>query len=217
MLVDDGLLRRDDGTWTATADLTRIAVPPTVHALLAARLDRLEEGERLVIQRGSVEGQVFHRRAVAELSPDEARDDVRSRLLTLTRKELLRPDRPAFPGDEAFRFRHLLIRDAAYEAMSKETRAELHERFAAWLERRAGERGRERAQQRRSGEVRADEAAGGADRHHALEPEIEDAGALGRELADRRNEERRGRCHDGKQDRLRGGHRVAPVPTRRTR
>ncbi|MDP9244422.1 MAG: guanylate cyclase, partial [Chloroflexota bacterium] len=56
------------------------------------------------------------------------------------RKELLRPDRPAFSGDEAYRFRHLLIRDAAYEAMPKQARADMHRRFADWLEVSAGER-----------------------------------------------------------------------------
>ncbi len=50
------------------------------------------------------------------------------------RKELLRPDRTQLAGDDAYRFRHLLIRDAAYEALPKSTRADLHERFADWLE-----------------------------------------------------------------------------------
>ena len=56
------------------------------------------------------------------------------RLAALVRKELIRPDRPQLPGEDAFRFRHLLIRDAAYDALPKATRAELHERFADWLE-----------------------------------------------------------------------------------
>ena len=77
---------------------------------------------------------------MAELAPSEVRNDVGGHLQSLVRKELLRPDQSAFVGDDAFRFRHLLIRDAAYEAMPKELRAELHERFASWLERMAGER-----------------------------------------------------------------------------
>src|SRR5262249_54699903 len=59
---------------------------------------------------------------------------VDQRLITLVRKELVRPDRAQLPGDDAYRFRHLLIRDAAYEALPKATRADLHRRFAAWLE-----------------------------------------------------------------------------------
>src|SRR5206468_3907761 len=61
-------------------------------------------------------------------------------LMTLVRKELIRPGRSTLAGDDAFRFRHLLIRDAAYDSMSKEHRADLHERFAVWLERAAGDR-----------------------------------------------------------------------------
>ena len=49
------------------------------------------------------------------------------------RKDLVRPEQPLLPDDDAYRFRHLLIRDTAYEALPKATRAELHERFADWL------------------------------------------------------------------------------------
>ena len=110
-----------------------IVVPPTIHALLQARLDALDGDERVVIERGSVEGQVFHRGSVAMLAPEAVRPELESHLAKLVRKELIRPDRPAFPDDDAFRFRHLLIRDAAYESLPKATRAELHERFADWL------------------------------------------------------------------------------------
>jgi predicted ATPase len=140
MLIDEGLLERRDGAWLPTADLSTLAIPPTIQVLLAARLDRLEADERSVIERASVEGKVFHRGSVAELSPEAARAAVPGRLMTLVRKELIRPDRATFAGEDAFRFRHLLIRDAAYEALPKDARAELHERFAAWLEEKAGER-----------------------------------------------------------------------------
>ncbi len=113
-----------------------IGVPSTIHALLQARLDRLGHDERGVIERGAVEGQVFHQSAVRELAPEAARDGVERNLVGLVRKELIRPDQPTFPGEDAFRFRHLLIRDAAYESLPKETRAELHARFADWLESR---------------------------------------------------------------------------------
>jgi class 3 adenylate cyclase/tetratricopeptide (TPR) repeat protein len=140
MLIDDGLLRFEDGAWRSVEDLANVTVPPTIHLLLAARLDRLDAEERAVIERGAVEGKVFHSGAVATLSPETARPNVRSRLLALARKELIRPDRAEFAGEDAFRFRHLLIRDAAYQAMPKEQRAELHERFAGWLAQAAKER-----------------------------------------------------------------------------
>ena len=111
-----------------------LAVPPTITALLAARLDQLPAEERIVLECGSVEGQSFHQGTVEVMAPEER--DVSRRLMTLVHKDLVRPDRAVLPGEEAFRFRHLLIRDAAYQALAKADRAELHERFARWLERR---------------------------------------------------------------------------------
>src|SRR6266540_2421000 len=109
-----------------------VVVPPTIQALLAARLEQLDPADRGVLERGSVEGQVFHRGAVAALAPEEAQVD--GRLITLVRKDLVRPEPPLLPDDDAYRFRHLLIRDTAYEALPKAVRARLHERFAVWLE-----------------------------------------------------------------------------------
>jgi class 3 adenylate cyclase/tetratricopeptide (TPR) repeat protein len=114
-----------------------VVVPPTIQALLAARLDQLDPSERAVLERGAVEGKVFHRGAVEALTPEESQ--VRARLMALVRKELVRPDQAVLVGDDAFRFRHLLIRDAAYDALPKAVRAELHERFALWLEEHGAE------------------------------------------------------------------------------
>ncbi len=112
----------------------QVDVPPTIQALLQARLDTLNHDERLVIERGSVEGQVFHRGAVTALAPATPLVDVHQNLGALVRKELVRPDQALIAGDDAFRFRHLLIRDTAYEGLPKAVRAELHERFAEWLD-----------------------------------------------------------------------------------
>jgi class 3 adenylate cyclase/tetratricopeptide (TPR) repeat protein len=114
-----------------------IEIPPTIQALLAARLDQLDPSERHVLERGSVEGEVFHRGGVAALVQDETPVD--GRLVALVRKDLVRPETSQLAGEDGYRFRHLLIRDAAYEALPKATRAELHEQFAAWLETRGAE------------------------------------------------------------------------------
>ena len=113
-----------------------ISVPPTIQALLAARLDQLDPAERAVLERGSVEGHLFHQSAVQALANGEP---LTPRLIALVRKQLVRPDTPQFAGEEAFRFRHLLIRDAAYDALPKAVRADLHERFAGWLEERGAD------------------------------------------------------------------------------
>ena len=109
-----------------------VEVPPTLKALLAARLDQLDEAERRVLERGSVEGEIFHRGAVQALAPEETQ--VTTRLAALVRRELIRPDRAQLAGDDGYRFRHLLIRDAAYDALPKAVRADLHARFADWLD-----------------------------------------------------------------------------------
>ena len=108
-----------------------VVVPPTLQALLAARLDQLERPERSVLERGAVEGEVFHRGSVQALAGEE---QVTPRLAALVRKQMIRPDHAQLPGEDGFRFRHLLIRDAAYEGLPKAVRAELHVAFARWLE-----------------------------------------------------------------------------------
>jgi class 3 adenylate cyclase/tetratricopeptide (TPR) repeat protein len=108
-----------------------VEVPPTLKALLAARLDQLDDAERRVLERGSVEGEIFHRGSVQALAPEETQ--VTTRLAALVRRQLVRPDRAQLAGEDGYRFRHLLIRDAAYDALPKAVRAELHVRFADWL------------------------------------------------------------------------------------
>ena len=109
-----------------------VAVPPTLKALLAARLDQLGAAERSVLERGAVEGEIFHSGAVQALAPGEPQ--VATRLSALMARGLIRRDAPQFPGEDGFRFRHLLLRDVAYDGLAKATRARLHERFAFWLE-----------------------------------------------------------------------------------
>jgi class 3 adenylate cyclase/tetratricopeptide (TPR) repeat protein len=113
----------------AAAEL--VALPPTIQALLAARLDRLEPGERDVLERAAVIGKEFWPGAVAFLG--ERDKALGTTLLTLVRREFVEPAVSSFPGEDGFRFRHALIRDAAYAGIPKRTRAQLHERFADWL------------------------------------------------------------------------------------
>jgi class 3 adenylate cyclase/tetratricopeptide (TPR) repeat protein len=117
----------------------REVIPPSIHALLVSRLDALDPEERRVLERASVIGREFSRSAIGTLSDG----DVGATLLSLARKDLVEPDLALFPWDDGFRFRHILIRDAAYLGLAKETRAELHEGYAAWLQQSAGERAAE--------------------------------------------------------------------------
>ena len=116
-------------------------IPPTIQALLSARLDRLGPGERAAIDRAAVIGKEFWGDAVEQLLPEEARPFVPRHLAELVRKELLTPARSLPGGDDGFRFHHILIQQAAYRAVPNPLRASLHERFADWVEERfrAGE------------------------------------------------------------------------------
>jgi predicted ATPase len=109
-----------------------LAMPPTIQALLAARLDQLDPIELGVLECGAVAGRVFHQSAVEYLSDEEP--DLQLCLNALMFKDLIQPHEAQIPGDNAFRFRHQLIRDATYDALPKTVRAELHERFADWLD-----------------------------------------------------------------------------------
>jgi tetratricopeptide (TPR) repeat protein len=116
-----------------------LEIPPTIQALLQARLDQLPDHEREVIEAAAVEGKVFHEASVSELTAMDLAG-VRDALQTLARRDLVRSDKAVFSGERGYRFHHLLVRDAAYDAIPKEARAMLHERHAAWLEANLGER-----------------------------------------------------------------------------
>ena len=110
-----------------------VAVPPTIQALLQARIDSLPSDVRVVLERAAIEGEVFQHEAVAALVP-EGHGDVDAQLANLVRKELIRTERGGVPGEDTYRFRHILVREVVYGSMPKALRAELHERFALWLE-----------------------------------------------------------------------------------
>ncbi len=141
------MLRDDEELEESRAPATRwspgvaeLTVPPTIYALVGARLDRLSVEERAVIRAASVIGKLFWWGAVLDLVPADIRQDVGPILQRLVRRELIAPDRSALVGEDAFRFHHLLIQEAAYRETPKEVRADLHARFATWLERVAGDR-----------------------------------------------------------------------------
>jgi predicted ATPase len=106
------------------------AVPGSLRGLLTMRLDRLGPGERDVLRCASIAGMDVERDAVCALLPDDARPFVERHLDTLERKRWIE-----HAGTNRYRFCHALTRLAAYQSMTREDRARLHERFAGWLER----------------------------------------------------------------------------------
>jgi class 3 adenylate cyclase/tetratricopeptide (TPR) repeat protein len=120
----------------AAEDGQDLAVPRTIQMLLAARLDRLDPEERALLERAAIVGREFWRRALIALSPPAS--EVSLLLQRLARRRLVMPERSSLVGEDAFRFGHILIREATYSGIPKEARAELHERFADWLEQTGG-------------------------------------------------------------------------------
>jgi DNA-binding SARP family transcriptional activator len=105
-------------------------VPPTVEALLASRIDRLDPEERSLLERAAVAGREFAHAAVVHLTPPDELAAVDGRLRSLARRGLIH----AVRGADRFRFHHILIRDVTYAAITKQARSLHHERYANWLE-----------------------------------------------------------------------------------
>ena len=137
-LIDEGLLLRVGERWRARDGIADVEIPDTVQAVILARLDLLAPGERGVTQAAAVVGRVFWAGAVARLAEPA---DVDETLRTLRRRELVL-DRltPSMAGDDEYIFKHVLIRDVAYESLPRKERARLHAEAARWLEDRTGER-----------------------------------------------------------------------------
>jgi predicted ATPase/class 3 adenylate cyclase len=135
MLVHDGMLHdARDGPLNA-----EIALPPSIQALIAARLDRLDQDERGSLESASVVGRIFYRDVLKRLGKDPAVLD--PTLEALTRRQMIEPSRSDIGGQKAFRFVHALVRDTAYQGIPKGRRADLHEAVANWLEQITGVRG----------------------------------------------------------------------------
>ena len=113
-------------------------IPDTLQTLIAARIDRLTPAAKTVLQRASVVGRVFYKRAIEHLAPDL--DDLDDQFeILLQRDFLLHEPHPTIHGERALRFKHVLIREVAYSGLSKTARAQYHARFAEWLGAHAGD------------------------------------------------------------------------------
>jgi class 3 adenylate cyclase/tetratricopeptide (TPR) repeat protein len=137
MLKEEKLLTLDAGTWRLAA-LPEGWIPPTINALLSARIDRLEREDRAVLDPASVVGHLFPLAAVTELSDDVVKDQVPARIERLTQTWYVKdaPER----GPDFRQFHHIFIRDSVYESLLKRQRATLHERFVQWADRVNGDR-----------------------------------------------------------------------------
>jgi class 3 adenylate cyclase len=139
MLVEEGRLKLEDGVWRVLDDLSELQTPPKIDAVLGTRLGRLEEAEKLVIERAAVVGERFNEAdVVALLTPDLSPEEVRDALRELVERDLLQRDPGALvtadPELDGYTFSHMLIQDSAYRRLDRETRSDLHARYARWLQ-----------------------------------------------------------------------------------
>ena len=146
-LIDDGVLRATEAArWEVARPVDDLELPRSIQGLIAARLDGLPDDEKALLQDAAVVGRVFWAGAIAALSGRGAAE-VRDALGRLRVKELVLPnDPPSFSDELEFTFRHVLIRDGAYDSLPKTLRAAKHQEVARWAEGRAGDRADELAE-----------------------------------------------------------------------
>jgi ABC-type oligopeptide transport system substrate-binding subunit/class 3 adenylate cyclase len=132
-LIDRGAMVRDDATgrWTATREVATIPIPDTLQGVLMARIDRLQEDTKRVLQMASVIGRIFLYRVLAAIAEEERRLD--EHLWTLQHEEMIR-ERARIPELE-YIFKHDLTREAAYNGLLKKERRAFHRQVAEALER----------------------------------------------------------------------------------
>jgi len=147
MLIDRGVLRATEASrWEVAATIEDVDVPRSIQGLIAARLDGLPDDEKLVLQDAAVVGREFWLGSIVELSGLDA-TAAREVLGRLRVKELIVPhETSGFRGESEFSFRHLLLRDGAYDSLPKQLRAEKHTAVAGWAAERAGDRADEMAE-----------------------------------------------------------------------
>jgi class 3 adenylate cyclase len=145
MLVEQGRLSLEEGRWRVRGDLSELQTPPKIDAVLGTRLGRLGDSEKLVVERAAVVGERFSEAdVVALVTPELSREDVHIALRELVRRDLLQRDRATLVRADhdldGYMFSHMLIQDSAYRRLDGETRAELHARYARWLQEQARQR-----------------------------------------------------------------------------
>jgi class 3 adenylate cyclase len=145
MLVEQGRLKLEDGVWRVFDDLSELQTPPKIDAVLSTRLGRLGAAEKLVIERAAVVGERFNEAdVVAMLTPELSREQVQAAMGELVKRDLLQRDPAALveadPNLDGYMFSHMLIQDSAYRRLDRETRADLHARYARWLQEQTRQR-----------------------------------------------------------------------------
>ena len=141
MLIDEGALQRRGERWTGDAPQAELRLPPSLHGIIAARIDRLPSGTKTALQEAAVIGRVFWTDALSGIS---VKPDLSAEINEAASRELIEPvDERGMRGGSGFKFKHVLIRDVAYAGTHKAARLDAHDRLTAWMLDAAGDRAAE--------------------------------------------------------------------------
>jgi class 3 adenylate cyclase/tetratricopeptide (TPR) repeat protein len=141
MLIDGNALRLQGDSWLRTASFGEVKVPPTIQALLEARLDNLPRADRAAVEPAAVIGLEFARPALEALAPEALRPTLSEHLGTLVRKHFIRPANAA-PAEAVYRFHNHMVRETVYNGLLKRARATLHAAFVRWADKVNADRDR---------------------------------------------------------------------------
>jgi class 3 adenylate cyclase/tetratricopeptide (TPR) repeat protein len=141
MLIDTQALRREGTQWVRAEGYGEIIVPPTIKALLEARLDNLPRADRATVEPASVIGLEFERPAIEALAPEAVRNEIDKHLDILARKHFIDLSSET-QAETLYRFHHHLVRDTVYNGLLKRARANLHLAFARWADKINADRDR---------------------------------------------------------------------------
>jgi len=153
VLIEDGVITVGPQRWYVQRDLLmQVKIPPTLTALLQARLDRLQPDERIVLQQAAIVGKIFWEGAVESLYTTsnhhgesnlpyiESHLACGKALSSLLQKELIYvQNKPAFSSEREYIFSHAIMHQVVYESILKRERPAYHAQAARWLIYRSGE------------------------------------------------------------------------------
>jgi predicted ATPase/class 3 adenylate cyclase len=162
ILIEDGVIVKGEERWRVEpARLAGIRVPPTLTAVLQARLDSLPLGERTVLQQASVVGRIFWDGAVARVNSESTgssvgvsqgttereteiqspKSSIENALSALRGREMIFwRETSAFAEAQEYIFKHAVLREVTYESVLKRLRRVYHALVAEWLIEHSGER-----------------------------------------------------------------------------
>lgn len=140
-LIETGRIAYEGGRWVAIGEIAEIEIPPTLHGLISARLDRVAPEVKQLLHAAAIVGRLFSTSALGAIAGSAPSLEL---LREAARRDLIVEADERAPGDgRVHRFRHALFREVAYATIPKADRLRMHDNYGRWLEETLGERAEE--------------------------------------------------------------------------